>query len=48
MHTIFTTINTPHDPIINEGVIRNKFDNTIPKEIYDDNTQTYSKLYKEF
>lgn len=44
---IFTTINTPHDPINNVGVIRNEFNNIIHKDIYNiDNI--YEEIYKKF
>lgn len=44
---IFTTINTPYDPINNNGVIRNEFDNIINKDIYD-NDNIYHEMYNYF
>jgi len=44
---IFTTINTPHDPINNIGVIRNEFDNIIDKTVYD-SENIYEEMYKKF
>ncbi len=44
---IFTTINTPHDPINNTGIIRNEFDNTIDKSVYDKDN-IYEDMYLQF
>lgn len=44
---IFTTINTPYDPINNVGIIRNEFDNIIDKEIYNKDN-IYEDMYKKF
>jgi arginase family enzyme len=44
---IFTTINTPYDPINNVGVIKNDFDNIIDKEIYNSDN-IYEQLYNNF
>lgn len=47
MEPVFTTINTPHDPINNVGIIRNEFDNTLDKTIYNSDN-IYENLHKEF
>lgn len=44
---IFTTINTPYDPINNVGIIRNEFDNIINKDIYN-NENIYQEMYNKF
>lgn len=44
---IFTTINTPHDPINNIGIIRNEFDNIIDKSVYD-TEYIYNDMYNKF
>lgn len=44
---IFTTINTPYDPINNVGIIRNEFDNIINKDIYQSNN-IYQEMYNNF
>jgi arginase family enzyme len=43
----FTTINTPHDPINNSGIIRNEFDNAIDKSVYD-KPNIYEDMYTQF
>ena len=43
---IFTTINTPYDPINNNGVIRNEFDNVINKDVYQSDN-IYEEIYKK-
>jgi arginase family enzyme len=45
---LFTTINTPYDPINNIGTIRNEFDNVIDKSIYIDNDNIYKEMYNKF
>jgi len=45
---LFTTINTPYDPINNIGIIRNEFDNVIDKSIYIDNENIYNEMYNKF
>lgn len=44
---IFTTINTPYDPINNVGIIRNEFDNIINKDIYQSDN-IYQEMYNKF
>jgi arginase family enzyme len=44
---IFTTINTPHDPINNIGIIRNEFDNVIDKSVYDNCDNMYNDMYNK-
>ncbi len=43
----FTTINTPHDPINNSGIIRNEFDSVIDKSVYD-KPNIYEDMYTQF
>ena len=44
---IFTTINTPYDPINNVGIIRNEFDNIINNDIYQSDN-IYQEMYNKF
>jgi len=44
---IFTSVNTPHDPINSVGIIRNEFDNIITKEAYEQ-ANIYNNLYNQF